>query len=83
MPQLNRRQLLRSALAAPAVPLVRAAQTRRPNVVLILTDDQGWYEIAINGNRDITRPTWTGWPPMAFASPTSMRLPCVHPRARR
>jgi len=56
MPQLNRRQLLRSALAAPAVPFVRAAQTRRPNVVLILTDDQGWYEIGSNGNRDIHTP---------------------------
>jgi arylsulfatase A-like enzyme len=56
MSRLNRRQLLRSALAAPAIPLMRAAQTRRPNIVLILTDDQGWYEIGINGNRDIHTP---------------------------
>jgi arylsulfatase A-like enzyme len=56
MPLLNRRQFLAPALASPFVPqLVRSAE-RPPNVILILTDDQGWYEIGVNGNTDIHTP---------------------------
>ena len=29
---------------------------RPPNVILILTDDQGWYEIGVNGNTQIHTP---------------------------
>ena len=29
---------------------------RQPNIILILTDDQGWGDISINGNKDIHTP---------------------------
>ncbi len=33
-----------------------AESKRAPNVILILTDDQGWYEIGVNGNHNIRTP---------------------------
>jgi arylsulfatase A-like enzyme len=33
-----------------------AAQTRRPNVVLIMTDDQGWGDLGVHGNDKIKTP---------------------------
>jgi len=38
----------------PAVSL-RAAQ-QRPNVVVILTDDQGWGDLSLNGNKNLSTP---------------------------
>ena len=32
------------------------ANVTKPNVVLILTDDQGWWDLGINGNRHIETP---------------------------
>jgi arylsulfatase A-like enzyme len=40
--------------AAPA-PAARAAAPR-PNVVVILTDDQGWGDLSISGNTDLSTP---------------------------
>ena len=49
---MNRRQFLGGAAAlataAPSAP--------RPNVVFILTDDQGWGDVGIHGNRHIRTP---------------------------
>lgn len=28
----------------------------RPNVILILTDDQGWGDLSVNGNKDLSTP---------------------------
>src|SRR5689334_7140775 len=39
--------LLASALAAPA------AEVKRPNVVIILADDQGWGYLSLNGNTNL------------------------------
>lgn len=36
--------------------LVAAAQDRKPNVVLIITDDQGWGDLGVHGNKDIRTP---------------------------
>ncbi len=52
---MNRRLFLQAA-AASAPLLANAADSRPPNVILILTDDQGWYEIGVNGNRNIQTP---------------------------
>src|SRR4051795_11950658 len=43
---LSRRQLL----AGSTAPLLRAAGAPRPNVVLIMTDDQGFGDVALHGN---------------------------------
>ena len=32
------------------------AQNRKPNIVIFLTDDQGWGDLSINGNKDIATP---------------------------
>jgi len=60
MSHIDRRLFLQATAAA--VPLfaahaaVNAAAGGPPNVILILTDDQGWYEIGVNGNRSIRTP---------------------------
>jgi arylsulfatase A-like enzyme len=49
----TRRQLL-APLAASLLPGQKPA--RRPNVLLILTDDQGWGDLSINGNTNLSTP---------------------------
>ncbi len=34
----------------------QAQQPRRPNIVIILTDDQGWGDLSINGNKNLKTP---------------------------
>ncbi len=34
----------------------RAALAGQPNVVVILTDDQGWGDLSVNGNTNIATP---------------------------
>ena len=53
---LNRRRFLQTAAAVPFVRRAAAMAARPPNVILILTDDQGWYEIGANGNHTIQTP---------------------------
>ena len=43
-------------MAAPFLRPGNAESKRAPNVILILTDDQGWYEIGVNGNHNIRTP---------------------------
>lgn len=41
----------------PAVlPAERAQSAERPNILFILTDDQGWWDLGMRGNRDIDTP---------------------------
>ncbi|MFH1717040.1 MAG: arylsulfatase [Planctomycetota bacterium] len=59
--QLTRRDFLRSACVgalAAAVPLRgQAAQTAdRPNIVVILADDQGWGDLRLHGNSNLATP---------------------------
>ena len=49
---MTRRELLASASAL--LPL--AAQTRRPNIIVILTDDQGYGDLGANGAADMKTP---------------------------
>src|SRR5512146_782443 len=51
----SRRQLLAAAAGLGATPL-RAASTKRPNVVVILADDQGWGDLSIHGNSNLSTP---------------------------
>jgi arylsulfatase A-like enzyme len=53
-PRLSRREWLAGA-AGLAAPL-RAQPRRRPNVVVILADDQGWGDLSINGNTNLRTP---------------------------
>ena len=46
----------RGFLASAAAPLA-TAQTRRPNVVLIITDDQGYGDLSIHGNPHLETPS--------------------------
>lgn len=48
---VNRRQFLGGAAGIAA-----AAAAPKPNVVFVLTDDQGWGDVAIHGNRRIRTP---------------------------
>jgi arylsulfatase A-like enzyme len=38
------------------VGLLSVAAAERPNVVVILTDDQGWGDLSVNGNRNLSTP---------------------------
>jgi len=58
---LNRRDFLKGACAGTliaAIPFrLRAAQTKkRPNIVIILSDDQGWGDLRLHGNLNIETP---------------------------
>ena len=41
-------------LLASVPTQIQAAQ--RPNVVVILTDDQGWGDLSLNGNKNLATP---------------------------
>jgi len=65
MGQLTRREFLRlsgaAAMAASGASLAAGAGGgRRPNVVLILTDDQGWGDVHSHGNAKIDTPALDG-----------------------
>jgi arylsulfatase A-like enzyme len=48
---LNRRQFL----AAASAPLI-AAQSARPNVIVIISDDQGYGDLSLHGNTNLATP---------------------------
>jgi len=37
-------------------PAMAATSARRPNIVVILADDQGWGDLSVNGNPNLTTP---------------------------
>ena len=51
-----RAQLLGWAIALVTVATIAPAAFGQPNIVLIVTDDQGWWDIGSHGNRDIETP---------------------------
>ncbi|MBL8213891.1 MAG: arylsulfatase [Bryobacterales bacterium] len=54
IPPVSRRALLGALAAGPS--LLPAQQKRRPNIVVILADDQGWGDLSINGNTNLNTP---------------------------
>ena len=44
------------AVIAAAVPAIALQAATRPNVVVILSDDQGWGDLSLNGNRNLSTP---------------------------
>src|ERR1019366_8125062 len=51
---ITRRQLFGAAAAFSAAPLFSAAKS--PNIVIILADDQGWGDLSVNGNTNLSTP---------------------------
>jgi len=49
---VSRRQLLSTS----ALPLLQAQTPRRPNVLLIMTDDQGYGDLSLHGNPILRTP---------------------------
>src|ERR1044071_3818366 len=52
--EFSRRQVLAAGLGLTA-PLV-SQPPKRPNIVVILADDQGWGDLSINGNTNLSTP---------------------------
>jgi arylsulfatase A-like enzyme len=53
MSHLSRRSFLASTASAA---LAKAQARTRPNIVIILADDQGWGDLSINGNTNLSTP---------------------------
>lgn len=56
LPSFSRRNFLQIAAGACAARLSRAEPARHPNVVVILADDQGWGDLSIDGNTNLSTP---------------------------
>src|SRR5688572_22381242 len=52
MRMFSRRSFLSIAAGAP----LTAQRQRRPNIVVILTDDQGWGDLSVHGNANLSTP---------------------------
>jgi arylsulfatase A-like enzyme len=56
MPDLYRRDLLKSAGALAAAPWIRAQSARKPNILFIVLDDLGYGEFGCYGQKQIQTP---------------------------
>jgi arylsulfatase A-like enzyme len=54
--ETSRREMLRLLAAGTLGPLTAPAQTRRPNLVMILADDMGWSDVGFNGRKEWSTP---------------------------
>src|SRR5436190_19250092 len=43
-------------LASSLAPVASWSQDRKPNVVVFLSDDQGWGDLSISGNKNLATP---------------------------
>jgi arylsulfatase A-like enzyme len=53
---LTRRRFLAATASAASAPAILHAQPPRPNVVLIITDDQGYGDLSLHGNDKLDTP---------------------------
>ena len=62
MSTLTRRKFLKmagvgaAALAAPMRAVAKDPPARKPNIVLIISDDQGWGDLSVHGNTNVKTP---------------------------
>lgn len=52
----NKHYLIAYVCILAACTHSNAADARQPNVVVILTDDQGWGDLSVNGNTNLSTP---------------------------
>ncbi|MCX6953788.1 MAG: sulfatase-like hydrolase/transferase, partial [Verrucomicrobia bacterium] len=50
-----RRRLALAAFLVSALAAA-AAESRRPNIVILLADDQGWGDLSATGNKQVSTP---------------------------
>ena len=67
--------------AATPKPIATPDNSAKPNVIIVLTDDQGYGELSCHGHPTSGHPTWTGLPQPVSNLPTSMSRPNVRRRA--
>jgi hypothetical protein len=67
------------ALACLLIATALLSAAERPNVILVMTDDQGYGELSSHGNPVFRRPTWTNCILKAHGSRISTWRPCVRP----
>ena len=55
---LSRREVLGMLAASPLAfeAVALGAETRKPNVVVILSDDQAWGDLSVTGNKNLSTP---------------------------
>jgi arylsulfatase A-like enzyme len=56
MGNMQRRHFLRLAAASGLAASIGHTQERRPNIVVILADDQGWGDLSVHGNTNLRTP---------------------------
>ncbi|MHC5184022.1 MAG: sulfatase-like hydrolase/transferase [Planctomycetota bacterium] len=47
-------------ISSSVIPGSQAAKKKKPNVILFMTDDQGWGDVGFNGNKEILTPNMDG-----------------------
>ena len=61
---MNRREFLKFTavgLASSAIPAFSfGKKTKKPDIILMMTDDQGWGDVGFNGNTEISTPNLDG-----------------------
>ncbi len=70
-------------LATAMVPAAGLAAESRPNVVVILADDQGWGDLSVNGNTNLSTPHDRFAGPGRRAARAVLRLPGLFAHAGR
>ena len=62
----NRRSFLKYCgmvslgLSSSVIAGSQATKKKKPNVILFMTDDQGWGDVGFNGNKEILTPNMDG-----------------------